>query len=271
MCEVAVLATRPIHVHNRAAGHGEDGPAPWVGSSTVQILLCVVRTLVPMRACVGHRETRTRRMLVRLPLIPQERAFFDLFRRDIATCKAGVDALATMLHGYGDHDLKGQAAHLHEIEHEGDRLTAEIFALLNRTFVTPFEREDIIALACIIDTVLDQVDEVATMLVLFGIKQPSVYLLEASALLCRALDALSAAIDRLSTLRGLAPHVAEVHRLENEADALYHNAIAELFLPDAYGPLDVVKWMRLFDLMERAFDKCEDVGNVLENLVLKNG
>ncbi|HWE61866.1 MAG TPA: DUF47 family protein, partial [Chloroflexota bacterium] len=121
-----------------------------------------------------------------------------------------------------------------------------------------------------IDDVLDQVDEVATMLVLYGIAQPTVYLLEASELLERATVALVAAIERLQSLRGLEPFVEEVHRLETEADGLYQNAIAELFLPNTYPPLEVMKWTRLYDLMERAFDKCEDVANVLENLVLKN-
>ena len=202
-------------------------------------------------------------------LVPQERAFFDLFRQDIATCKAGVDILCDMLRDY--RDLKRQAERMHEIEHEGDRITSEIFALLNRTFVTPFEREDLITLGSIIDTVLDQVDEVAIMLVLYGIEQPTPYLLEASALLGRTVDELVAAIGKLESLKGVAPHVAEVHRLETEADDLYYNALADLFAHDAYTPLQVMKWNRIYDLMEEAFDKCEDVGNVLENVVLKNG
>ena len=207
--------------------------------------------------------------IMKLSLVPQERAFFDLFRQDIATCKTGVDVLCAMLRNY--RDLKRQAERMHEIEHEGDRITSEIFALLNRTFVTPFEREDLIMLGSIIDTVLDQVDEVAIMLVLYGIKQPTPYLLEASALLGRTVDELVAAIGKLESLKGVAPHVAEVHRLETEADDLYYNALADLFAHDAYTPLQVMKWNRIYDLMEEAFDKCEDVGNVLENVVLKNG
>ncbi len=204
-----------------------------------------------------------------LRLVPQERAFFDLFRRDIAICREAVALFATMLRDY--RDLKERAARLHELEHEGDRITGDIFTLINRTFVTPFEREDLIALGSIIDTVLDQVDEVATMLVLYNVAQPSVYLLEGSTLLERIVEALAAAIDRLESLKGLRPHVEEVHRLEHEADDLYHNAVAELFLPDTYTPIDIIKWKSLYELMERAFDKCEDVANVLENVVLKNG
>jgi predicted phosphate transport protein (TIGR00153 family) len=205
---------------------------------------------------------------MKLRLLLEERGFYDLFRQDIAACQHGVAALNAMLHTY--QDPRDAARRIHAIEREGDRVTGELFVLLNRTSVTPFEREDIIALSSIIDDVLDAVDEVATMLGLYGIKQPSVYLLEASALLTLAVNALAAAIDRLDSLKGIAPLVAEVHRVEEEADGLYHNAIAELFLPDAYSPLDVMKWTRLYDLMERAFDTCEDVSNVLQNVVLKN-
>jgi predicted phosphate transport protein (TIGR00153 family) len=206
---------------------------------------------------------------MKLRLGPEERAFYDLFRRDIANCHVAVTALRSLLHDF--RSLKESARKIHDIEREGDRHTVEVFALLNRSSIIPFEREDIIALASIVDDVLDQVDEVATMLALYGVGQPTVYLLEASMLLDDAVGSLVAAIDRLESLKGVAPYVAEVHRLETEADGLYHNAIAELFLPNTYSPIDVLKWTRIYDAMEKAFDACEDAGKVLENLVLKNG
>jgi len=205
---------------------------------------------------------------VRLRLVPEERAFYGLFRKDMTVCKAGVDALAVMLHDY--RQPKENARHIHELENEGDRITAEIFTLLNHTFITPFEREDIITLGSIIDDVLDAVDEVATMLVLYGITQPTVYLLEASTLLVRTVEPLISAVEHLESMQGITPFTAEVHRLEEEADGLYHNAIAELFLPDTYPPIEVLKWIRLYDLMEQAIDRCEDLSNVLQNVVLKN-
>src|SRR5436305_1991791 len=108
-----------------------------------------------------------------------------------------------MLHAF--HEPKDWTREIHEIEHKGDRITAEIFSLLNRTFITPFEREDIIALGSIIDNVLDAVDDVAVMLRLYRIKQPTVYLLESSDLLVRAVDALAVAIDRLESMQNIAP------------------------------------------------------------------
>jgi predicted phosphate transport protein (TIGR00153 family) len=153
---------------------------------------------------------------MRLPLLPLEHRFYDLFRQDIATCTVGVDALDALLRDY--RELRQRAARLHEIEHEGDRITGEIFTLLSRTFMPPFEREDVIALGRSIDSVLDQVDEVTTMLVLYRVEQPTPYLLEATALLAGAVDALSQAINRLNSLSGIELHMEVVHRLEAEAD-----------------------------------------------------
>jgi predicted phosphate transport protein (TIGR00153 family) len=204
-----------------------------------------------------------------LRLIPQERRFFELLRRDIAACQQGVLALNAMLGEY--RDLKAKAARIHEIEHEGDRITAELFMLLNRTFVTPLEREDLIALSGIIDNVLDKIDEVAAMLVLYGVAHPTPYLRQAGEVLAQAVEALVKAIDCLERLRDMQPFLSEVHQVENEADGLYHNAIAELFLPDTYPPLEVIKWKSIYDCMEEAFDTCEDVANVLANVALKNG
>ena len=193
---------------------------------------------------------------------------YELFRRDVATCRTGVDALVSMLHDFTH--SKEKARRIHEIEREGDRLTVEMFALLARVPSTPMERQDIIALTSGIDDVLDSVDEVATMLVLYGVTQPTVYLLEASALLVQAMEAVAGAIDRMESLSGLEPYTAEVHRLEEEADGLYHNAIAELFLPDTYPPIEIMKWNRLYDLMEQAFDTCEDLSKTLQNVLLKH-
>lgn len=200
------------------------------------------------------------------PAAPPERGFLELFRLDIGACRTGVIALDALLRDFKHARTRSTA--IHEIEREGDAHTAAIFALLRCSVPLPFDRADVIALGSIIDDVLDGVDEVAIMLVLYGVTQPSVYLLEANSLLGSAVDALSGAIDRLDTLEGIVPFVQRVHDLETEADGLYHNAIAELFLPNAYSAVDVVRWKSIYDLMEQTLDKCEDVSNVLENLVL---
>jgi uncharacterized protein len=204
-----------------------------------------------------------------LPAQASHGDILDLFRRGIATCRDGVAALDAFLRDF--RDGKARAAAIHAIENQGDATTAAIFALLHRGEAVPFERGNLVALASGIDDVLDGIDEVATMLLLYRVAQPSVYLLEATQLLTRAVGALVLALDAIEAPGGIAPHAARVHRLEVEADALYHNAIAELFLPDTYPAIEVIKWKAIFDVMERTIDRCEDVSNALENLLLTGG
>jgi uncharacterized protein Yka (UPF0111/DUF47 family) len=186
----------------------------------------------------------------------------DLLRRDVATCQSGVAALAAFLRDV--HECKARSAAIHTIEHQGDGITAAIFACLRRGETRPFERGDLIALAGGIDDVLDGIDEVATLLVLYRVTQPLVYLREAVRLLGDAMGALALALDAIAVPEGIAAHVAAVHRLEAEADGLYHNAIAALFLPNTYPAIEVIKWHAILDVMERTIDRCEDLSNVLE-------
>ena len=206
--------------------------------------------------------------VVRLKPFRADRVFYDLFKQDIANIAVGVDALSEMLRNY--QNIRARADAIADLEHDGDRITHEIIRRLNVTSTPPIAREDIIALASILDSVLDLAEEIAAMLVLYNVRVPSVYLLEASTLLVAAVDQLRQAIDGLEGLKGLDKHWIEVHRIENEGDALYRNAISELFSKGVYEPIEVIKWNRIYDLMESAFDKCEDVANVIENLVIKN-
>ena len=204
---------------------------------------------------------------MKLKLVPEERVFFTYFRDDAANMADAAVALHTMVRTFAN--VRMQAEHIKTLEANGDTITKRIFTKLNRTFITPLEREDIIALGSIMDDVVDQIEEIAAMLLLYNVRQPTVYLLEGSALLVKATAQLKDAIDHLEPLKDLQSYWEEVHRLENEADALYRNAIAELFLPGS-DALEALKWKSLYDLMEQAADKCEDVANIIENVVLKN-
>ena len=203
-----------------------------------------------------------------LSLLPKERYFYVMLERHAANIVVGAKSLSEMLRNYDG--VRAKAARIAEIEHEGDRITHEIFHRLNVTFVTPIEREDIVALTSMMDSVTDLIEEVAAMLVLYNVEVPSVYLLEASTLLVTAVEQIEQATQRLEELRGLNEHVIEINRIENEGDGLYRNAISELFTKGVYDPLEVIKWNHLYALMEKAFDKCEDVANVIENLAIKN-
>jgi len=205
---------------------------------------------------------------VRLSLLPKERDFYLMLQKHAANIVVAARALAEMLRNYDG--VRAKAAHIAEIEHEGDRITHEIFHRLNMTFVTPIDREDIVALTSMMDSVTDLIEEVAAMLVLYNVDVPSVYLLEASTLLVTAVEQIELCTQGLEVLKGLDKHVIEINRIENEGDGLYRNAISELFTKGVYEPLEVIKWNHLYALMEKAFDKCEDVANVIENLVIRN-
>jgi len=204
---------------------------------------------------------------VRLSLIPEQRIFYTYFVDDATNAATAAVALRDLLRSFTD--MRTQVERITALETEGDTITRRIFAKLNRTFITPFGREDIIALASIMDDVVDLIEEIAVMLLLYNVRQPTVYLLEGGELLVKATEQLKDAMDHLARPEGLEVHWEEVHRIENEADVLYRNAIAELFMPGA-DALEVIKWNRIYDLMEKAFDKCEDVANVIENVALKN-
>ena len=164
---------------------------------------------------------------MRLSLLPKERDFYVMLEKHAANIVVGAKALSAMLRNY--EGVRAKAAAIAEIEHEGDRITHEIFHRLNITFVTPIDREDIVALTSMMDSVTDLIEEVAAMLVLYNVKVPSVYLLEASTLLVTAVEQIEQATKGLEELRGLDQYVIEINRIENEGDGLYRNAISELF------------------------------------------
>ncbi len=156
-----------------------------------------------------------------------------------------------------------------DLEHQGDELTYEIVSTLNRTFVTPFDHEDIYALASGLDDILDYIEEVADTANLYGITTIPEPARELARLLAQAVAHLEQAIGKLESGKGMDEHSAEVHRLEDVGDSTSRHAIAELFSGQRQ-PLEVIKLKDLYDLLENALDRCETVANVLEGIATKN-
>jgi uncharacterized protein len=156
-----------------------------------------------------------------------------------------------------------------DLEHQGDELTYEIVSTLNRTFVTPFDHEDIYALAAGLDDILDYVEEVADTTNLYGITTIPEPACELTSLLVRATAQLEQAIGKLESRKGSEEHGAEIHRLEDVGDSTARHAIAELF-DNQLPPLEVIKLKDLYVLLEDALDRCEQVANVLEGIIVKN-
>jgi uncharacterized protein len=203
----------------------------------------------------------------RTSLIPRERRFYDLFEQQAATI---VRAAGLLEQGFADvTNLSVRQREIKDLERQGDELTHEIVRALNRTFVTPFDREDIYELAAGLDDILDYIEEIADTTNLYGISVISEPARELARLLAQAASQLEEAIGRLESGKGGGEHIIEVHRLEDVGDSVSRRAIAELF-SDRHPPLEVIKLKDLYGLLEDALDRCEDVANVLEGIAIKN-
>jgi uncharacterized protein len=204
---------------------------------------------------------------VRLRIFPREEQFFDLFVEDAANVAAAARRLEAMLRSYGDREQA--AKELLAMEHHGDELTHDIGRRLNTTFVTPFDREDIIALISGLDDVLDLIEEVGDTFLLYNISAPTPAAIKQAAIIVKQSDALHEALTRLPKFQGLEQYWIEVHRLENEGDTVARGAVAELFANEQLRPADLVKWKDVYALLESCIDKCEDVANIIERIVVK--
>src|ERR1700759_4785175 len=199
---------------------------------------------------------------------PRDRAYFELFEEAGRNAVLAAELLEQLLVNYPDsRELAGQIL---ECEHEGDRITHDIIDRLNHTFVTPIDREDILALASALDDIVDYTEEVADYLGLYGIEAP----MDQAISLARVLNAACRAIGQaIPMLRGFKPeiseHTVEVNRLENEGDRLTREAVASLF--DArIDPMVVIRWKDLFERLEAAIDSTEHVADILYGIVIKN-
>ncbi len=202
-----------------------------------------------------------------LSFIPRERRFYELFEQQASVIVSSAGLLEGALADGAD--LPTRRREIKALEHKGDELTHEIVRTLNRTFVTPFDHEDIYALASGLDDILDYIEEVADTANLYGITTIPEPARELARLLAQAVAHLEQAIGKLESGKGMDEHSAEVHRLEDVGDSTSRHAIAELF-SGQHQPLEVIKLKDLYDLLENALDRCETVANVLEGIATKN-
>jgi len=204
---------------------------------------------------------------VKLSLVPQEREYFRLFSEFAAILDQAAQLLAKLMNDY--RDPKSVARQQVELEHVGDKIVHDIVRRLNKTFITPLDREDIYDLAATLDEVLDSIEATADMLVVYRIDQPTTHAVEQAVVLARQTAELRIALDGLDKRKGLDEHWIEINRLENDGDRLYRDAVAELFDGDMKCT-DIIKWKDIYHTLERAMDQCEDVANIIESIVLKN-
>jgi uncharacterized protein len=202
--------------------------------------------------------------------IPKEEKFFELFDQQAAH---NVNAAKLFKELVENWDAKSPLLHkLQEIEHEADITTHEIYDRLNRTFVTPFDREDIHALASELDDVVDLVQSTASRMALFHIDKVNKDLIAMAGIYWDATESVRKAVAEMNIpekRRRVKDHLIEINRLENAGDRALENAISRLFegKPD---PLEVIKWKEIYEGLEEAIDKCEDVAGTIETILVKN-
>ncbi len=181
--------------------------------------------------------------------------------------------LVLLISNYEKNNITQKASAIKELEHEGDRLTHELFTMISSTFVTPLDREDISGLASSIDEVLDFTDGVADRFLLFKINKPAPYMLELSKTLLLASQQISRILIILrkkNNSHTLMEFCNTIKKYEHEADGIYRNAIAELFETNN-NPIEVIKLKEIYENLEESLDKCQDVADIIEDITLKYG
>jgi predicted phosphate transport protein (TIGR00153 family) len=191
-------------------------------------------------------------------LFPREEDFFLLFRKQAAHVREGAEMLYQMMESFDRLEDRARAL-----------VTHELFERLNRTFITPLEREDIHSLAGNLDDVLDAVEAIGSRIVLFQVGRPGPEALRLAQIVTECSLQIEQAVDSLRHMNNLMAFTVEINRLENEADALARQMTAELF-SGRHDVLDVLRWKEIYGRLESAADKCEDVANTIEAIVLKN-
>jgi hypothetical protein len=207
--------------------------------------------------------------MARMSLVPQKREFFDLYNRAAGNTVAISRQLIELLDAFPERKDENARA-VKELEHEGDRLTHEIVDLVNRTFVTPFDRDDMYRLASVLDDVCDHVDEAAGKVVDYGVRDIREPAKEQARVIERAAMKLSEAIGRLEGFKDSRRQLIELRELEDEGDAIARHAISELFTSIGGDALAVIRWKDIHEQLEDAVDACENAADVLEAIVVKN-
>lgn len=204
---------------------------------------------------------------MRIRLIPREERCFDLFVEDAANVLSAARHLEEMLRTYDTVDQR--AKELFAMEHQGDEISHSIGRRLNTTFVTPFDREDIVALISGLDDVLDLIEEVADTFILYQVDAPTPASQQQARIIVRQCEAIHEAMQRLRSFKGLQQYLTEINRLENEGDRITRAAVAGLF-SEKTRATDIIKWKDIYGLLEATIDKCEDVSDILETIVVKH-
>jgi hypothetical protein len=200
-------------------------------------------------------------------LIPKDEKFFDLFHEQAENIHRAAQMLVDLFDNF--RDVERTVSEIKFIEHKGDQITHSLMMKLNKTFITPFDREDIHALGSALDDVLDLVDAAASRITIYKVKQITPGAQQLSKVILHGTEIIVKAIAQLNHPQNMLEYCEQLTLLEEEADRIKGECIARLF-EDSTEPIEVIKWKEIYEVLEATTDKCEDVADVLEAVVLKS-
>jgi predicted phosphate transport protein (TIGR00153 family) len=207
-------------------------------------------------------------MAFKLPrLVPRESKFFDLLSASARNLLEGAEALKDLVYNYSD--VESKAKNIKQIEHQGDTLIHEIIAKLNKTFITPIDREDIHILASELDDVLDAIEGISSRLLYFRIKSPTPECIRLVDIVYQAVTQIEKAISNLDHFDNLPQFCIEINRLENRADQISQEMIGQLLDQEPDWRV-AIKWKEIYGRLETAADHCQNIANAIEAVVVKS-
>ena len=203
-----------------------------------------------------------------LNFLPREEQYFDLFIQMTLYISAAARELKEML-ADKNHDFEEYAQRIKGLEHACDELTHTISTRLNKSFITPFDREDIYTMSTALDDIVDLIDDAARAIIIFDVREITNHARSFADVIVRMAEQLQEIVATLKKPKNVTQRLVEIHRLENEGDDIYHAAIAELF-HDSHDALTVLKWKEVYEKLEAAVDRCENVANIIESVLIKH-
>jgi len=199
-------------------------------------------------------------------LIPHDVKFFDLFTEQAENIREAAQKLVDLFEEF--HDVEKRVAEIKFIEHKGDQLTHGLMMKLNKTFITPIDREDIHALGSALDDVLDLVDAAADRIIIYKVKAVTPGAKQLAKVILHGAEIIVKAVSQLHKPQNILEYCDQLTQLEKDADRIKGECIARLF-ENSTEPIEIIKWKEIYEVLEATTDKCEDVADVLESVVLK--
>ena len=200
-------------------------------------------------------------------LIPREEKFYDLFRDQASLINQAALILVALFEDYKD--VEKRVTEIKFVEHKGDQLTHELMTKLNKTFITPIDREDIHELASALDDVLDLIDGASGRLITYKIREVTPGAIRLAKVILHGSEIIVRAVAQLHRPQNILEYCDQLSQLEKDADRIKGECVARLFENSA-SPTDIIKWKEIYEVLEATTDKCEDVADVLESVVLKS-